>query len=504
MGPHSGANIAAGKVGKSPMEAVKQFAGLASDSREVKPGYLFAALPGTKANGAEFVKDAVGRGAVAVLGRPEVAPIAAALGVRFIADENPRQALAYIAAQFFAAQPETVAAITGTNGKTSVTVFLREIWTALGRRAASMGTIGVVTPDGETKLNHTTPGPIELHRLLAELKQGGIDRLALEASSHGLDQYRLDGVDIAAVGFTNISRDHMDYHPTFEAYLACKLRLFGELAQGGAVAVVNTDADHSDAFVEVAHDRGLALIAVGAHAGAYASFLEIEDRKTVGDGQVVGVSCSINGRSTHDIISFPLAGSFQVSNALVAAAFAIGLGENPLAVFDALSRLKGAPGRLEKVAFAKFGAPIYVDYAHTPDALENILTALRPHTKGNLWLVFGCGGDRDKGKRPLMGAAAARFADRVIVTDDNPRGEEAAAIRKEALAGCPGALEIGNRAEAIRAGIAALGEGDVLVIAGKGHESGQIVGAVVHPFSDRDEAVKAAISLGGRPAERRP
>jgi UDP-N-acetylmuramoyl-L-alanyl-D-glutamate--2,6-diaminopimelate ligase len=357
-----------------------------------------------------------------------------------------------------------------------------------------MGTIGVVTPEGETKLNHTTPGPIELHRILAELKQGGIDRLALEASSHGLDQYRLDGVDIAAVGFTNITRDHMDYHPTFEAYLACKLRLFRELARDGAAAVVNADTEHAEDFIAAAKSRGLRLLTVGEKGES----LKLLARAPHGDGQLLKIAYDKNTYA----IALPFAGAFQVSNALVAAAFAIGLGENARAVFAALAGLKGAPGRLERVATAKSGAPVYVDYAHTPDALENILTALRPHTKGKLWVVFGCGGDRDKGKRPLMGAAAAKFADRIIVTDDNPRSEEAAAIRKEALAGCPGAQEIGNRAEAIRAGIAALGEGDVLVVAGKGHESGQIVGSVVHPFSDRDEAVKAAISLGGRPAER--
>jgi UDP-N-acetylmuramoyl-L-alanyl-D-glutamate--2,6-diaminopimelate ligase len=495
MGPHSGAKLAAGKVGKSPMVAVKQFAGLASDSREVKPGYLFAALPGTKANGAEFVKDAVGRGAVAVLGRPEIAASAAALGVRFIADENPRKALARYAAQFFAAQPATIAAITGTNGKTSITVFLREIWTALGKRAASMGTIGVVTPSGEMKLNHTTPGPVELHGILADLKRDGIDCLAVEASSHGLDQFRLDGVDIAAVGFTNISRDHMDYHPTFEAYLACKLRLFRELARAGAAAVVNADTEHAQDFIAAAKARRLRLLAVGETG----ENLKLLARAPRGGGQLLTIAYDGN---TYDV-ALPLAGAFQASNALMAAAFAIGLGEEARAVFAALADLKGAPGRLEKVAYAKNGTPVYVDYAHTPDALENVLTALRPHTKGKLSVVFGCGGDRDKGKRPLMGAVAAKFADRVIVTDDNPRSEDAAAIRKEALAGCPGAREIGDRAEAIRTGIAALGDGDILVIAGKGHESGQIVGVVVHPFSDRGEAIKAAISLGGRPAERK-
>ena len=496
MGPHSSANIAAGKLGKSPREMVKEFTGLASDSREVKPGYLFAALPGAKANGAAFVKDAVARGASAVLGRPDVAASAAAAGVRFIADENPRKALAGYAAAFYAAQPKIVAAVTGTNGKTSITVFLREIWTALGERAASMGTIGVVSPQGEIKLNHTTPGPIELHRILAELKRDNIDHLAVEASSHGLDQFRLDGVDIVAAGFTNITRDHMDYHPTFEAYLACKLRLFKEMVRDGGVAVVNADTEHADAFIATAKARGLHLLTVGEKGDS----LRLLARCPHGDGQSLKIAHSGNVFA----VELPLAGAFQASNALMAAAFAIGLGEDARAVFAALAKLKGAPGRLEKVAVARNGAPIYVDYAHTPDALENVLTALRPHTKDKLSVIIGCGGDRDKGKRPLMGAAAIKFADRVLVTDDNPRSEDAAMIRKEILAGAPGAREIGDRIEAIRDGIAALGEGDTLVIAGKGHESGQIVGNVVHPFSDRDEAIKAALAAGGLAVERTP
>ena len=492
MGPQSSANIAAGKVGKSPMKTVTDFTGLASDSREVKPGYLFAALPGAKANGAAYVKDAVGRGAVAVLGRPDVAPEAASAGVRFIADENPRLALARYAASFFAAQPKFIAAVTGTNGKTSVAVFLREIWTALGHQAASMGTIGVVMPHGEIELHHTTPGPVELHRILAELQRGGIDHLSVEASSHGLDQYRLGGADIAAAGFTNITRDHMDYHQTFADYLAVKLRLFKELVRDGGVAIVNADADHAQDFIAAAKARKLQLVTVGEKGES----LKLLTRAPHDEGQMLTVA---HGGNTYTV-ALPLAGAFQASNALVAAGFAIGLGEEPRAVFAALAALKGAPGRLEKVAYAKSGAPIYVDYAHTPDALENVLTALRPHTKGKLAVVFGCGGDRDKGKRPLMGAMAAKYADRLIVTDDNPRSEDPALIRKEILAACPGAQEIGDRAGAIHAGIDALNEGDILVIAGKGHESGQTVGDVVHPFSDRDEAIKSAVSLVGRAA----
>lgn len=468
----------------------EKFSGLACDSREVKPGFLFAALAGVKADGAAFVKDAVARGAIAILGRPEVADVASGLGVRFIAAENPRLALAQAAAAFFADQPRTIAAVTGTNGKTSVAVFLREIWTALEMRAASMGTIGVVAPRGSIKLDNTTPGPVELHRLLADLKHDGIDHLALEASSHGLDQYRLDGVRISAAGFTNITRDHMDYHPSLEAYLAAKLRLFSEVVIEGGIGVVNADAPHAEDFLAAAKTRKLRIIRVGEKGEE----LKLLSRAPHAGGQTLNVAYD----SASYQIALPLAGAFQASNALVAAGLAIGLGEDAAQVFAALERLKGAPGRLEKVAVAKTGAPVYVDYAHTPDALETVLKALRPHVAGKLAVIFGCGGDRDKGKRPLMGAAAAKFADRVIVTDDNPRGEDPAAIRAAALVGCPGAEEIGDRAEAIYAGIEALQTGDILVIAGKGHEAGQIAGGEVRPFSDREEAVKAALILGGR------
>ena len=471
-------------------DRVKAFTGLASDSRAVKPGFLFAAITGTKGDGASFVADAVARGAVAVLGRPEIAGAVAQAGAAFIPAENPRRMLAHYAAAFYGAQPKNIAAVTGTNGKTSITVFLREIWTALGKPAASMGTIGVVTPGRTIKLDNTTPGPIEVQQLLAAVKAEGIDHLALEASSHGLDQYRLDGAEIAAVAFTNLTRDHMDYHAGMEAYLEAKLRLFRDLASDGAVAVVNADAEYAEPFMAVAAGRGLRLITVGEQGGG----IKLMARKAGLDGQQLDiVHAGIAYR-----IALPLAGAFQASNALIAAALAIGLGEEPAAVFRTLENLKGAPGRLEKVAVAASGAPVFVDYAHTPDALETVLHALRPHTERKLVAVFGCGGDRDKGKRPLMGAAAAQFADRVIVTDDNPRTEEAAAIRAEILAAVPGASEIAGRADAIHTAIAELSAGDVLVIAGKGHEAGQIVGTTVHPFSDRDEAIKAARSLGGR------
>jgi UDP-N-acetylmuramoyl-L-alanyl-D-glutamate--2,6-diaminopimelate ligase len=485
--------MTAGKVGISPMDSVADFAGLASDSREVKPGYLFAALSGTRANGAAFMSDAVKRGAVAVLARPEARADVEKLGVRFIADENPRLRLARLAAKFFAAQPKTVAAVTGTNGKTSVSVFLRQIWAALGYSAASMGTIGVVTPSGEISLAHTTPDPIEVHRILKRLANDGVDHLALEASSHGLDQYRLDGVKIAAAGFTNLTRDHMDYHKDIDAYLAAKLRLVTELVQPDGVVVVNVDDEYASAFASAAQERGLRLLTVGTKGET----MRLAARKPHGDGQTLNV---IYNKANFEI-ALPLAGDFQASNALVAAGLAIGLGDPAEKVFAALAHLKGAAGRLEKVAYAKSGAPIYVDYAHTPDALETVLKAIRPHVTNRLRVVFGCGGDRDKGKRPLMGAAASRFADDVIVTDDNPRSEDPATIRREALVGATGAQDIGDRAAAIRTAVSALAAGDILIIAGKGHEAGQTVGNIVHPFLDKDEAVKAALALGGRTVE---
>jgi UDP-N-acetylmuramoyl-L-alanyl-D-glutamate--2,6-diaminopimelate ligase len=466
--------------------------GLASDSRKVKPGYLFAALAGSKTDGARFVKDAVARGAVAVLGAPALADDVAALGVRFIADENPRAGLAHLASLFFTGQPEIVAAVTGTKGKSSIVAFLREIWTALGRPAASLGTVGVVGPKGEMPLSHTTPDPVEIHELLARLKTDGVDHLAIEASSHGLDQHRLDGVKISAGGFTNITRDHMDYHPTFEDYLCAKLRLFTEVVQKDGVAVVNADAEHADRFIDAAKARGLKLITVGRKGDT----IRLDRREDRGGAQAL----TLHYQSRIFYVDLPQAGEFQASNALVAAGLAIGLGDDAAKVFAALEHLKGAPGRMEKVAFAADGAPVYVDYAHTPDSLEKVLEALRPHTAGRLHVVFGCGGDRDKGKRPLMGAIAVKLADDVIVTDDNPRTEDAATIRREILAAAPGAREIGDRAQAIRAAVASLKAGDVLILAGKGHETGQYIKGEVHPFSDREQAIAAAVAVGGRAA----
>lgn len=493
MEPQSHSTMNGQEAGIALMNARTEFAGLACDSRAVKPGYLFAALPGSVTDGAGFIEDAVARGAIAILGLPESRSRAEGLGVRFFADKNPRLGLARTAAAFYGAQPQTIAAVTGTNGKTSVAVFLRQIWAHLGNAAASMGTIGIVTPSGEIGLRHTTPDPIEIHALLAQLQSEGVNCLALEASSHGLAQYRLDGVDIAAAGFTNLTRDHLDYHPSFEAYRDAKLRLFTEVVRADGVAVINTDAEFSDVFADAAKARGLRLVTVGETGEA----LTLRARTPHGDGQTLTIA--FEGKTY--TVELPLAGDFQAANVLVATGLAIALGAPAPDVFAALAKLKGAPGRLEKIAYAKSGAAIYVDYAHTPDALETVLKALRPHVSGKLHVIFGCGGDRDRGKRPLMGAAATEFADCVIVTDDNPRTEDAAAIRAEALAGAPGAREIANRAEAIHEGIAALGTGDCLIIAGKGHETGQIVGTETKPFSDREEALKAALALGGRAAE---
>jgi len=468
---------------------VQEFRGLAADSREVKPGFLFAALSGSNTDGARFIADAVSRGAVAVLGAPDAGETARHLGVRFIADQNPRLRLAKLAAEFYGAQPACVAAVTGTNGKTSVASFLRQIWAFQGRPAASLGTIGIDSPSGHVSLGHTTPDPVRLHAELARLKHQGVEHLALEASSHGLDQFRLDGLKISAAGFTNITRDHLDYHATFENYLAAKLRLFTELLDENDPAVINVDAENSNDFIDVAERRRLRLLTVGARG----DFLRLLSQTPNATGQEILVAS--RGRKIR--IALPLAGSFQASNALVAAGLALGLGDPPEQVFAALATLKGAPGRLELVARTREGAAVYVDYAHTPDAIITVLTALRPHVEGRLHIVFGCGGDRDRGKRPLMGEAATRYADVVIVTDDNPRSEDPAAIRREILAAAPGAREIGGRAEAIREAVSALGAKDALVLAGKGHEDYQIVGSKVLPFSDRAEAVKTARELGG-------
>lgn len=458
--------------------------GLAVDSRAVKPGDLFFALAGAKTDGARFVAAAVAAGAVAVAGehRPE-----GDLAVPFVQLSNARLALAQAAARFYPRQPEVIAAVTGTSGKTSVAAFTRQIWQRLGHAAASIGTIGLVTPTRSVYGSLTTPDPIALHRSLDEIAREGITHLALEASSHGLDQFRLDGVRVAAGGFTNLSRDHMDYHPTVAHYLNAKLRLFRNLVQDGGAAVISADHDCSAQVIEAAGARGLRLITIGRNGDPGAG-IKLIDAAVEGFAQQL----TVEHAGKRHRIKLPLVGEFQIENALVAAGLVIGTGGDAAASFAALEHLEGAPGRLDLVG-ARNGAPVFVDYAHKPDALAKTLQALRPYAKRKLVVVFGAGGDRDSGKRPLMGTIAAENADVVIITDDNPRSEDPATIRAAILAAAPGAREIGDRAEAIRTAIGELRPGDALVIAGKGHETGQIVGDRVLHFSDHD-AAKAALS----------
>ena len=464
-----------------PRFARIEIAGVTADSRKVMPGFLFVAIAGAKADGAHFAKLAVAAGAAAVVAEQPVEGLPA--GVPFIRVRNARRTLALAAAKFFARQPDTIAAVTGTSGKTSVAAFTRQIWAALGLQAASIGTVGVVSPKTETYGSLTTPDPVELHRTLDALAGEGVTHLALEASSHGLDQHRLDGVRIAAGAFTNLSRDHLDYHPTLEAYLAAKLRLFEELISAGGTAVIDVDDGYAGQVVAAAKKRGLKVMTVGAQGDD----IKLVDGAIDGFAQVVTLA---HGGHTYKI-KLPLVGGFQLQNAAVAAGLAIATGAEPTRVFAALAQLTGAKGRLEMVG-TRNGAPIFIDYAHKPDALAKALAALRPYASGRLVVVFGAGGDRDMGKRPIMGRIAAENADRVIVTDDNPRSENPAAIRAAILAAAPGATEIGDRAQAIRAAIADLQSGDVLLIAGKGHETGQIIGGRVVPFSDH-EAVAAAL-----------
>ena len=458
-------------------------AGLTCDSRQVKPGFLFAALPGAEADGRAFIGEALSRGAACVLAAPGTR-LPDGPSVPLLASDNPRRLFARMAARFFEKQPATIAAVTGTNGKTSVVSFARQIWTRLGRRAGSMGTLGMTAPGVEAPGRLTTPDPVELHRHLRDLALGGTECLALEASSHGLAQYRLDGVEVTVGAFTNLSRDHLDYHGTMTAYQEAKARLFSGVMKPGATAVLNADAACFPALREIAEGCRHRVLGYGA-AGTDVRLDAIEP---LAEGQ--RLTLNIDGRS--HTVDLPLLGAFQASNALCALAVVLACGEDREGAVAALSGLEGVRGRVELAARHPNGAPIYVDYAHTPDALATVLTALRPHVAGRLVVVFGCGGDRDTGKRPEMGRRAADLADAVIVTDDNPRHEAAAEIRRQILAGCPGARDIGARREAITAGVAELGAGDLLVIAGKGHEAGQIVGSETHPFDDA-EVARAAV-----------
>ena len=456
--------------------------GVAVDSRKVKPGDAFVAVPGTKADGLAFVPAAIAAGAVAIVAeKSPAAPLPE--GVALVRVDDARRALALAAAKVHPNQPRVIAAVTGTSGKTSVTVFARQIWTALGCKAASIGTIGVVSPRGEDYGALTTPDPVELYGTLDRLAGEGVSHLAIEASSHGLDQRRLDGLRIAAAAFTNISRDHLDYHGTAEAYLTAKLRLFSTLLPPGSAAVIDVDHDGAADVLAAATARKLEVLTVGRNGDG----IRLVDAAIDGLAQTIDVA---HGGRRHRL-RLPLVGEFQVENALVAAGLAIATGAEPGAIFAAVEHLAGAKGRLELVG-QKNGAPIFVDYAHKPDALAKALEALRPYAKRHLVVVFGCGGDRDRGKRPIMGAIAVAKADRVIVTDDNPRSEVPARIRAEILAGAVGATEIGDRGEAIRRAVATLEPSDALLIAGKGHESGQIIGDRVLPFTDH-AAVAAAL-----------
>lgn len=454
--------------------------GMTADSRKVQKGWLFAALKGSVTDGAKFVPAAIQQGAAAILSDGSAE---AGSAVHVIADE-PRRALALAARKFHAAQPATVVAITGTNGKSSTVDFARQIWSQAGFKAASMGTLGAIGPNGKIDVGHTTPDPVTIHQTLEMLAGQGVTHCAMEASSHGLEQHRLDGVDLSAVGFLNFTQDHLDYHGSMEDYLASKLRLFTALAPKGVPAIVNADSPQRDDFEAAAKAAGLKVVSFGWKG----EDLWIDELMPKQAGQTLFLYWRDVEQKP---VELPLIGEFQALNALAAAAICLSLGMEFPAVAEGLARLKPVKGRLEFVGKTETGATVFVDYAHTPDGLDVLLRAARPHTAGRLKVIFGCGGDRDAKKRPLMGEIAARQADDVIVTDDNPRSEDPAAIRAAVLAGAKGAREIGDRGEAIRTVIRELKKGDTLVIAGKGHETGQIIGKDVLPFSDQEQALAA-------------
>jgi UDP-N-acetylmuramoyl-L-alanyl-D-glutamate--2,6-diaminopimelate ligase len=461
--------------------------GLSADSRRIEPGFLFAALDGTKARGRDFIGDALRRGAAALLTGPDVMPPLEAQHLPRVTDRNPRRRLAFMAAHFYRLQPSVIAAVTGTNGKSSVAGLTRQLWALCGKAAGSLGTLGVEAPGVALDLGHTTPDPVALHAALAEMAHRGIDHLALEASSHGLDQNRLDGVRIRAAAFTNLSRDHFDYHADADAYFAAKLRLFDTLLPDGGVAVLNADVPQYEALLRVCRARHQRILSYGAKGD--------DIRLLSSTPTESGQSLALDVLGARRTIELGLPGAFQALNLIAALGLVLGTGTPLDEALLALSRVAPVRGRLEAVRGHPRGALVYVDYAHTPDALETVLRALRPYARTRLIALFGCGGDRDRGKRPTMGAIARRLADRAYVTDDNPRSEDPAAIRREILAACPSAREIGDRARAIRCALAELGPGDVLLIAGKGHERGQIVGSRTLPFDDAQVARQAIAEL---------
>ncbi|MCA0024280.1 MULTISPECIES: UDP-N-acetylmuramoyl-L-alanyl-D-glutamate--2,6-diaminopimelate ligase [unclassified Mesorhizobium] len=456
--------------------------GISSDSRQVKPGVVFFALAGSKADGAAYAADAAARGAAAIVAGKDSA--LGGLPVPVLAVDDPRLALALSAARYFGKQPQTMVAVTGTSGKTSVAAFVRQIWEQAGFAAASIGTTGVVAPGRNDYGSLTTPDPVALHQLLLELADAGVTHASMEASSHGLDQRRLDGVRLAAGGFTNLGRDHMDYHPTVEDYHRAKLRLFDALLPKGAPAVIFADDPWSAPTIQAAKAARLGVLTVGRH-GDFLTLKRVEHERHRQRAEVEADGMLYE-------IDLPLAGDFQIANALVSAGLAISTGTPVAKALKALEKLKGAPGRLDLVGTTANGAPVYVDYAHKPDALENVLASVRPFTTGRVIVVFGCGGDRDRGKRTIMGEIATRLADVVIVTDDNPRSEVPETIRAAILAAAPGAIEIGDRRAAIHEAVAMLHAGDTLIVAGKGHEEGQTIGTETLHFSDHEE-VRAAL-----------
>jgi UDP-N-acetylmuramoyl-L-alanyl-D-glutamate--2,6-diaminopimelate ligase len=493
-GPAAPPGISRGPPRPEPdPEPDPEIVGITADSRQVKPGFLFAALRGTQHDGRAFAAEAAAKGAAAILtDDADALPLDPAMRRRIavIADPNPQRRLALLAARFFARQPRTIAAVTGTNGKTSVAHFTREIWTSLGHPAASLGTLGLVSPAGRRAGALTTPDPVALHRDLAELAAQGIEHAAIEASSHGLAQFRLDGVAVAAAAFTNLTRDHLDYHGDMDAYRAAKQRLFSKLLQPGGTAILNADSPEFTGLAALCHARGCPVIGYGSAASAE---LRLVERVPHRNGQRLRLE--LCGKR-HEI-ELPLVGAFQAMNVLAALGLVIATGTPPDAALASLPRLTGVPGRMQRVGETVTGAPVFVDYAHTPDALATVLSALRPHAEGRLAIVFGAGGDRDRGKRPLMGQVAAELADLVYVTDDNPRSEPPAAIRRAIVAAAPHAVEIGDRRDAIAAAIAGLRGGDILVIAGKGHETGQIIGNTTLPFDDALVAREAVAARGG-------
>ncbi len=458
--------------------------GVTADSRKVGPGSLFVALPGTAADGRAFIPQALSQGAAAVLAP---AGTDGAMAPVLVTSGDVRRAYAIAARSFYGVQPATCVAVTGTNGKTSVAAFCRQIWASLGLHAASMGTLGVLAQMGNVNRELTGPGltspdAADAARMLADLATGGVTHLALEASSHGIDQRRLDGVSLKAAAFTNLSQDHLDYHGDMEAYRAAKLRLFETLLPRGRTAVLNADSDAYSSFAAASIMSGLGVMGVGERGRD----LSLVARRATPEGQRL----TIDARGTLYEVMLPLAGAFQASNALVAAGLCIAAGETPDRVLAGLEKITGAQGRLQRIPGSARGE-VYVDYAHTPDGLETVLKALRPHATGRLIVVFGAGGDRDKGKRPLMGEIAGRLADVAIVTDDNPRSEDPAAIRRAVREGCPSAQETGDRRAAIQQAIDMMGDGDVVIIAGKGHEQGQIIGGTTLPFDDATVAAEA-------------